>query len=230
MIRVLLVDDQALVRGGFRMIIDDQPDMEVVAEAPDGAHAVDLAARTQPHVVLMDIRMPNMDGIEATRRLTHRDASPKVMILTTFDLDEYVYEALTAGASGFLLKDLPPGELPAAIRVIAGGDALLAPTVTKRLITEFAHHRRSAATTEQLATLSDRELEVLRLVAQGKSNTEIAATMFLGGSTIKTHIGHLLAKLKLRDRVQLAIYAYETRLIQPGDAADQTTTQDTIHP
>jgi DNA-binding NarL/FixJ family response regulator len=230
MIRVLLADDQALVRGGFRMIIDDQPDMEVVAEAPDGAHAVDLAARTQPHVVLMDIRMPNMDGIEATRRLTRESPSPKVLILTTFDLDEYVYDALTAGASGFLLKDLPPAELPSAIRVVAGGDALLAPQVTRRLIEEFARHRSPAAAIELLATLSDRELEVLHLVAQGKSNSEIAATMFLGESTIKTHIGHLLAKLGLRDRVQLAIYAYESRLIRPGDAAAQTASQDSIRP
>jgi DNA-binding NarL/FixJ family response regulator len=218
MIRVVLADDQALVRGGFRMIIDDQPDMEVVGEAPDGAHAVDLAARTQPHVVLMDIRMPNMDGIEATRRLASRGPSPKVIILTTFDLDEYVYDALAAGAGGFLLKDLPPSELPSAIRVVAGGDALLAPSVTRRLIEEFVHHRPADTALERLQqTLSDRELEVLRLVAQGNSNSEIAATLFLGESTIKTHIGHLLAKLGLRDRVQLAIYAYETHLIRPGD-------------
>jgi DNA-binding NarL/FixJ family response regulator len=219
MIRVLLADDQALVRGGFRMIIDDQPDMQVVAEAPDGAHAVDLATRTEPHVVLMDIRMPNMDGIEATRRLTGHTPAPKVLILTTFDLDEYVYDALTAGASGFLLKDLPPTELPSAIRVVARGDALLAPPVTKRLIEQFARHQPPAAATQQLASLSERELEVLRLVAQGKSNAEIAATIYLGQSTIKTHVGHLLAKLELRDRVQLAIYAYESRLIQPGDTA-----------
>jgi DNA-binding NarL/FixJ family response regulator len=228
MIRVLLVDDQALVRGGFRMIIDDQPDMEVVAEAPDGAYAVDLAARTQPHVVLMDIRMPNMDGIEATRRLLRQRPSPKVMILTTFDLDEYVYDALTAGASAFLLKDLPPGELPSAVRVVAGGDALLAPPVTRRLIEEFARHRPPAVAAQQLATLSARELEVLRLVAEGKSNAEIATTMFLGESTIKTHIGHLLAKLELRDRVQLAIYAYESRLIQPGSTAAQAPSGSNI--
>jgi DNA-binding NarL/FixJ family response regulator len=226
MIRVLLADDQALVRGGFRMIIEDQPDMEVVAEAPDGAHAVDLAARTQPHVVLMDIRMPNMDGIEATRRITGLGPAPKVIILTTFDLDEYVYDALAAGASGFLLKDLPPAELPTAIRIVAGGDALLAPTVTRRLIEEFAQHRPPDAALDRLATLSDRELEVLRLVAHGKSNSEIAGTMFLGESTIKTHIGHLLAKLELRDRVQLAIYAYEARLIRPGDSSAQTARRE----
>ena len=223
MIRVLLADDQALVRGGFRMIIDDQPDMEVVAEAPDGTHAVDLGRRTQPHVVLMDIRMPNMDGIEATRRLTRQTPSPRVVILTTFDLDEYVYDALAAGASGFLLKDLPPAELPAAIRVIAAGDALLAPPVTRRLIEQFMRHRPPADTAARLRTLTDRELEVLRLVAQGMSNVEIAAAMFLGESTIKSHVGHLLAKLALRDRVQLAIYAYESRLIRAGDAAAHDT-------
>jgi DNA-binding NarL/FixJ family response regulator len=228
MIRVLLADDQALVRGGFRMIIDDQPDMEVVAEAPDGAHAVDLAARTQPHVVLMDIRMPTMDGIEATRRITSHGPTPKVIILTTFDLDEYVYDALAAGAGGFLLKDLPPVELPSAIRVVARGDALLAPTVTRRLIEEFAHHRPPDTALERLATLSDRELEVLRLVARGNSNSEIAAAMFLGESTIKTHIGHLLAKLELRDRVQLAIYAYEAQVIRPGDTAPRTAGRDDI--
>ena len=224
MIRVLVADDQALVRGGFRMIIDDQPDMQVVAEAPDGIHVLDLAARTRPHVVLMDIRMPNMDGIEATRRLGRQESSPRVLILTTFDLDEYVYDALTAGASGFLLKDLPPAELPSAIRVVAGGDALLAPPVTKRLIEEFARHRPSAAVAEQVASLSDRELEVLHLVAQGKSNAEIAATIFLGESTVKTHVGHLLAKLGLRDRVQLAIYAYESRLVRPGEGTGHSPT------
>jgi DNA-binding NarL/FixJ family response regulator len=218
MIRVLLVDDQALVRGGFRMIVEDQPDMQVVAEAGDGAHAVQLARRTQPHVVLMDIRMPNMDGIEATRRITGQYPSPRVVILTTFDLDEYVYDALAAGASGFLLKDLPPAELSTAIRVVSHGDALLAPSVTRRLIERFARHKPSADAAQRLQTLSDRELEVLRLVAQGKSNAEIAATIFLGESTIKTHIGHLLAKLELRDRVQLAIYAYESGLTQPGAA------------
>ena len=230
MIRVLLADDQALVRGGFRMIIDDQPDMQVVGEAPDGAHAIDLTARTHPHVVLMDIRMPNMGGIEATRAITRQEPAPRVLILTTFDLDEYVYDALTGGASGFLLKDLPPAELPSAIRTVAGGDALLAPPVTKRLIEEFARNRPPAGATEQLAALSDRELEVLRLVAQGKSNSEIAATIFLGESTIKTHIGHLLAKLELRDRVQLAIFAYESRLIRPGDTAADSTNLDDIRP
>ena len=230
MIRVLLADDQALVRGGFRMIVEDQPDMQVVAEAVDGAHAVDLARRTKPHVVLMDIRMPNMDGIEATRRLTGHAPGPRVVILTTFDLDEYVYDALAAGASGFLLKDLPPAELCSAIRVVNHGDALLAPSVTRRLIEQFARQKPSADAAQRLQTLTDRELEVLRLVAQGKSNAEIASTMHLGESTIKTHIGHLLAKLELRDRVQLAIYAYESGLIRPGAPSRQTPVHDGDHP
>jgi DNA-binding NarL/FixJ family response regulator len=222
MIRVLLADDQALVRAGFRMIVDDQPDMQVVAEAGDGEQAIDLARRTQPHVVLMDIRMPNMDGIEASRRLRGQDPSPRVVILTTFDLDEYVYDALLAGASGFLLKDLPPAELVGAIRVIAAGDALLAPSVTRRLIEQFAAGRPSERAARALAALSARELEVLGLISRGLSNAEIAGALVLGESTVKTHIGHLLAKLRLRDRVQLAIYAYESGLTRPGelDAGD----------
>jgi DNA-binding NarL/FixJ family response regulator len=216
-IRVLLADDQALVRAGFRMIIDDQEDMQVVAEASDGAHAVSIARRTQPHVVLMDIRMPNMDGLEATKRLTTQDAPPRVLILTTFDLDEYVYDALAAGASGFLLKDIPPAELATAIRIVASGDALLAPSVTRRLIEQFSQSRPAADAAQMLEALSDRELEVLRLVATGMSNAEIATTLVLGESTIKTHIGSLLSKLALRDRVQLAIYAYESGLSRPGN-------------
>ena len=216
-IRVLLADDQALVRAGFRMIVEDQPDMQVVAEASDGEQAVGLARRTQPHVVLMDIRMPNMDGLEATKRLAAQDSCPRVVILTTFDLDEYVYTALTAGASGFLLKDLPPSELVTAIRVVADGEALLAPSVTRRLIEQFARGRLAAETARSLDALSDRERDVLRLIAQGMSNAEIAATLLLGESTIKTHVGHLLEKLAVRDRVQLAIYAYESGLIRPGD-------------
>jgi DNA-binding NarL/FixJ family response regulator len=216
-IRVLVADDQALVRAGFRMIVEDHEDMQVVAEAGDGAEAIGLAHRTLPHVVLMDIRMPNMDGIEATRRLTAQDSAPRVVILTTFDLDEYVYNALGAGASGFLLKDLPPAELVSAIRVVAQGDALLAPSVTRRLIEQFVRARPAAKAAQLLDGLSDRELEVLRLVAQGMSNAEIAGTLLLGESTIKTHVGHLLDKLGVRDRVQLAIYAYESGLAQPGD-------------
>jgi DNA-binding NarL/FixJ family response regulator len=216
MIRVLLADDQALVRAGFRMIVDDQPDMVVVAEAGDGAQAMQLAHRTHPHVVLMDIRMPNVDGLEATRKVTALEPSPRVVILTTFDLDEYVYNALTAGASGFLLKDLPPSELVASIRVIAAGDALLAPSVTRRLIDEFARSQPAADAAQQLSMLTERERDVLRLIARGHSNPEIAAALLLGESTIKTHVGRLLDKLGLRDRVQLAIYAYESGLSRPG--------------
>jgi DNA-binding NarL/FixJ family response regulator len=216
-IRVLLVDDQALVRAGFRMIVEDQQDMQVVGEASDGAQAVAIARRTLPHAVLMDIRMPNMDGLEATKRLSALESAPRILILTTFDLDEYVYTALAAGASGFLLKDVPPTELVTAIRVVAGGDALLAPSVTRRLIEQFARSRPAAEAAARLDALSERERDVLLLVAQGMSNAEIAATLLLGESTIKTHVGHLLEKLDLRDRVQLAIYAYESGLARPGD-------------
>jgi DNA-binding NarL/FixJ family response regulator len=220
-IRVLLADDQALVRAGFRMIVDDQEDMQVVAEAGDGAQAVGLAGRTDPHVVLMDIRMPNMDGIEATRRLTAAASPPRVVILTTFDLDEYVYNALLAGASGFLLKDLPPAALVSAIRVVAAGDALLAPSVTRRLIEQFTRTRPAVDAAARLELLSQRELEVLRLIAGGMSNAEVARELLLGESTVKTHVGHLLDKLALRDRVQLAIFAYESGLAQPGDSGAQ---------
>jgi DNA-binding NarL/FixJ family response regulator len=216
-IRLLLADDQALVRAGFRMIVEDQQDMQVVGEAGDGAEAVGLAQRVRPHVVLMDIRMPNMDGIEATRRLIAGDEPPRVVILTTFDLDEYVYRALAAGASGFLLKDLPPAELVNAIRAVERGDALLAPSVTRRLIERFARTTPDSEAVKRLEALSDRELDVLRLVAHGMSNSEIAAELLLGESTIKTHVGHLLEKLEVRDRVQLAIYAYESNLRRPGE-------------
>jgi DNA-binding NarL/FixJ family response regulator len=216
-IRVLLVDDQALVRAGFRMIVEDQPDMEVVGEAGDGAQAVQLTSETSPHVVLMDIRMPDVDGIEATRRLAADGPWPHVVILTTFDLDEYVYGALAAGASGFLLKDLPPAELVSAIRVVAGGTALLAPSATRRLIEQFARARAATETALGLRSLSGREVDVLRLIAQGMSNAEIAEALLLGQSTIKTHVGSLLEKLELRDRVQLAIFAYESGLTRPGE-------------
>ena len=218
MIRVLIADDQTLVRAGFRMIIEAQEDMEVVAEAGDGAEAVDVARRTRPHGVLMDIRMPRMDGIEATRRVTTApgDAAPRVVILTTYDLDEYVFDALAAGASGFLLKDVPPEDLVKAIRVTARGDGLLAPSVTRRLIEQFARSRPAAADLRALEELTDREVEVLRLVAQGLSNSEIAGTLFLGESTVKTHVGHILEKLGLRDRVQAVILAYDVGLVQPG--------------
>ena len=218
MIRVLVADDQALVRGSFRLLVDTAPDLEVVGEAATGAEAVEIATREKPDVLLMDIRMPEMDGIEATRRITASGptADVRVLILTTFDLDEYVYAALRAGASGFLLKDTPPADLLAAIRVIAAGDALLAPAITRRLIAEFARRpepgRQPAAT---LDSVTDREREVLTLIARGLSNAEIAGALHVTMATAKTHIGRLLAKLGARDRAQLVIVAYETGLIQP---------------
>jgi len=214
--RVLVADDQALVRAGFRMIIDAQEDMCVVAEANDGREAVELSRRTNPEIVLMDIRMPNVDGIEATRRLGTSGNPPRVIILTTYDLDEYVFDALAAGASGFLLKDVPPEDLVKAIRVTSAGDALLAPSITRRLIEEFSRQRPVAPGTDRLAALTGRELDVLRLMARGMSNAEIAGRLFLGESTVKTHVGHILDKLGLRDRVQAVILAYEAGLIRPG--------------
>jgi len=217
-IRVLVADDQQLVRAGFRMIIDAEPDMRVVAEASDGAEAVELTRSVRPHVVLMDVRMPNLDGIEATRRLCSPVAgsSPRVVILTTYDLDEYVYDALAAGASGFLLKDVPPEDLVKAIRVTAAGEAMLAPSVTRRLIAEFSRQRPTDPLYLDLGDLTEREVDVLRLLAKGMSNAEIAGTLYLGESTVKTHVGHILDKLALRDRVQAAIFAYETGLARPS--------------
>jgi DNA-binding NarL/FixJ family response regulator len=223
-IRVLLADDQALLRAGFRMIIEAQQDIDVVGEAADGAQAVELARRLLPQVVLMDVRMPRMDGIQATGRITAwgpTAATTRVVILTTYDLDEYVYDALTAGASGFLLKDAPPEDLVRAIRVAAAGEALLAPTVTRRLVEQFVRQRpHKSAAAQRLQVLTDRETEVLRLVARGMSNAEIAGTLFLGESTIKTHVGHILDKLALRDRVQAVILAYEAGLVLPGQLED----------
>ena len=219
MIRVLVADDQALVRGSFRLLVDTAPDLEVVGEAATGAEAVEIAAREKPDVLLMDIRMPEMDGIEATRRITASGptADVRVLILTTFDLDEYVYAALRAGASGFLLKDTPPADLLAAIRVIAAGDALLAPAITRRLIAEFARRpepgRPPAATLEGV---TDREREVLTLIARGLSNAEIAQALHVTMATAKTHVSRLLAKLGARDRAQLVMLAYETGLVRPG--------------
>jgi DNA-binding NarL/FixJ family response regulator len=215
-IRVLVADDQALVRGSFRVLIETTSDMVVVGEAATGAEAVELIGLERPDVVLMDIRMPVMDGIEATRLVCHpgADGPPRVLILTTFDLDAYVYEALRAGASGFLLKDSRPADLLAAIRIIAAGDALLAPSVTRRLIEEFA---RSSAPSRlpsgSLALLTERETQVLGLVAKGLSNGEIAEHLVVSGATVKTHIGHLLAKLEARDRAQLVIAAYEGGIV-----------------
>ena len=215
-IRVLVADDQALMRAGFRMILDAQDDLEVVGEAIDGADAVRQFERLAPDVVVMDVRMPTVDGIEATRRLMDRDPPARVLILTTFDLDEYVYEALRAGASGFLLKDRPPEELVTAVRLVANGDALLAPSVTRRLIEEFAR-RKPAPARDDLGELTDREREVLVLIARGLSNAEIARALFVAETTVKTHVGHVLSKLRLRDRAQAVVLAYESGLVQPGD-------------
>ena len=212
--RVLIADDQALVRAGFRMIIDAEEDMRVVGEAADGSEAVEQSRRATPDIVLMDIRMPNMDGIEATRRLTAAGNGARVIILTTYDLDEYVFEALGAGASGFLLKDVPPEDLVRGIRVTAQGEALLAPSVTRRLIEQFASSRPAPGTS--LESLTEREVEVLTLLARGLSNAEIAGKLFVGESTVKTHVGHILEKLGLRDRVQAVIAAYEAGLVKPG--------------
>ena len=220
-IRVLVVDDQELVRSGFCVILDTVDGIEVVGEAGNGEAAVAAVAAHQPDVVLMDIRMPGMDGLEATRLITRQSpAAPKVVMLTTFDLDDYVYEALRAGASGFLLKDSPRHDLIAAVRAAAAGDALLAPSVTRRLIEAFAS--RPPETTpapSRLASLTAREREVLERLARGGSNTEIAAALFVSEATVKTHVGNLLAKLGLRDRVQAVILAYETGMVVPGEQA-----------
>ncbi len=220
MIRVLVADDQALVRAGFRMILEHEDDIDVCGEAADGAAAVQLTKQSRPDVVLMDIRMPGVDGVQATRRITEDPASPaRVLILTTFDLDEYVYSALRAGASGFLLKDVDPPELVAAVRAVARGDALLAPTVTRRLIEQYTRRPLpTGATPESLARLTDREVEILRHVARGSTNAEIAARLYLSPATVKTHVARILGKLDLRDRVQAVVLAYESGLIEPGDA------------
>ena len=214
-VRVLIADDQALVRAGFRMILDAEDDLDVIGEASDGAEAVDKARRLAPDVVLMDIRMPQLDGIAATRRIVALDLQRpvRVLMLTTFDLNEYVYEALRAGASGFLLKDVPPEQLAAGIRVVAQGDALLAPSITKRLIAEFASAAPATATPPKgLDELTARELEVFKLVARGLSNAEIAAELVVSETTVKTHVARVLMKLDLRDRVQAAILAHEAGL------------------
>ncbi|MEU8919591.1 response regulator transcription factor [Kitasatospora sp. NPDC048545] len=226
-IRVIIVDDQAMVRAGFAALLNAQSDIDVVGDAADGAQALEVAGRTHPDVVLMDVRMPVMDGLEAARRLldpatgprggggAHR---PKVLMLTTFDVDDYVYEALRAGASGFLLKDAPPADLIAAVRVVAAGEALLAPSVTRRLIEDFARTRpaRRHDPKVRLNGLTPRETEVLELIARGLSNQEIAAKLVLAEQTVKTHIGRILAKLDLRDRAQAVVLAYESGLVTPG--------------
>jgi DNA-binding NarL/FixJ family response regulator len=209
--RVLVVDDQSMVRAGFRMLLGSQSDIEVVAEASNGLEAVDKAARFRPTVVLMDIRMPELDGLEATRRILAADGTARILILTTFDLDEYVYEALRAGASGFVLKDDPPEQLLAAIRTVAGGEALLSPAITKRVIKQFTRIPRPAPPRE-LEDLTERELDVFRLIARGLSNAEIGEELYISEPTVKTHITHILQKLNLRDRVQAVVLAYETGL------------------
>jgi DNA-binding NarL/FixJ family response regulator len=226
MIRVLIVDDQAMVRAGFRMIVQAESDITVVGEASDGIEAVEAARRCSPHVILMDVRMPRMDGIEAARQIlsgrlgpTPGDGSPRVLMLTTFDLDDYVYAALRAGVSGFMLKDAPAEQLIEAIRVVAAGDALLAPSVTRRLIEDIGRRptRDTSTSVPGVDQLTDRELEVLRLVARGLSNAEIAEQLYLGEATIKTHVGRMLMKLNIRDRVQAVVLAYESGLVTPGE-------------
>jgi len=225
-IRVLLVDDQALVRAGFRMILDAEAEIEVVGEAADGRDAIDQVRSLRPDIVLMDIRMPELDGLEAARRIladgVAGDEPPRILMLTTFDRDEYVYEALRAGASGFLLKDTPPEQLVAAIEVVAAGEALLAPSVTRRVIAEFVKGGGPKAQAEfpRLKDLTARELEVLGLIARGLSNAEIAKTLFVSETTVKTHVARVLMKLGLRDRVQAVVLAYEAGVVTPGEAAD----------
>ena len=216
-IKVLIADDQALVRAGFRMILETDPDVRVVAEADDGAGAVEAALRTRPDIALMDIRMPGMDGLEATRRIMAAPSPPRVLILTTFDLDEYVFDALAAGASGFLLKDVAPEQLLAGIRIIAQGDSLLSPSVTRRLIESFVRDgRQTREPPPVLDELTPRELEILQLVARGLSNSEIAEQLVVSSTTIKTHVARVLMKLALRDRIQAVVFAYENGVIRPG--------------
>jgi len=225
MIRILLVDDQALVRAGFRMILDAEGDIEVVGEASDGREAIDRVRTLLPDVVLMDIRMPELDGLEASRRIladgVAGETPPKILMLTTFDLDEYVYEALRAGASGFLLKDTPPEQLVSAIHVVAAGEALLSPSITRRVISEFVKGTgpKPQAQFPRLQDLTARELEVLGLIARGLSNAEIAKTLFVSETTVKTHVARILMKLGLRDRVQAVVLAYEAGVVTPGDGA-----------
>lgn len=221
-IRILLVDDEPLLRLGFRLVLDSQPDMRVIGEASDGAAAVHQTAEPDPDVVLMDVRMPGTDGIEATKRIVAEHGRSRVLILTTFDLDEYAYAALRVGASGFLLKNAPPQDLLSGIRAVASGDAVVAPSVTRRLLAAMAHrlpdpgNRAHSTTDERLGRLTDREREVLVKLANGMSNAEIAVALHLAEATVKTHIGRLLNKLNLRDRVQAVVFAYQTGLVEPG--------------
>jgi DNA-binding NarL/FixJ family response regulator len=226
MIRVLIADDQALVRTGFRVILNAEPDLEVVGEAADGRETIDAVRTQRPDVVLMDIRMPNLDGIEATRRLAAAAPAPRVLILTTFDLDQYVYEALRAGASGFLLKDASAEELLQAVRVVAAGEALLSPSITRRLIADYARRPPPNERPAALDELTPRELEVLRLIARGLSNRDIARKLVLGDATIKTHVARIFAKLDLHDRTQAVVLAYETGLVTPGESETATSAAD----
>ena len=220
-IRVLVADDQSMVRAGFRMLLSQEHDIEVVAEASNGREAIDKASRFHPTIVLMDIRMPELDGLQATRRILAEDAAARILILTTFDLDEYVYEALRAGASGFVLKDDPPEQLLSAIRTVAGGDALLSPSITKRVIERFARIPQLTPRKE-LQDLTERELDVLRLIARGLSNAEIGEKLYISDTTVKTHITHIFQKLDLRDRVQAVVFAYETGLLEAGAQASSS--------
>jgi DNA-binding NarL/FixJ family response regulator len=221
LIRVLIADDQALVRSGFRMILEARADLEVVGEAENGETAIELARELEPDVVLMDVRMPVLDGVEATRRLLEGGSEARVIILTTFDLDEYVFEALRAGASGFLLKDVQPAQLVEAIRVVASGEALLAPSITRRLLDRFAASLDASLRTPppELDSLTPRELEILRLIAGGLTNAEIASELFVSETTVKTHVSSVLHKLNLRDRVQAVVLAYEAGLVRPGQGS-----------
>ncbi len=225
-IRVLVADDQSMVRAGFRMLLSGEEDIEVVAEASNGLEAVEKAARFQPTIVLMDIRMPELDGIQATRRILGADDGARILILTTFDLDEYVYEALRAGASGFVLKDDPPEQLLAAVRTVAGGDALLSPAITQRVIKQFMRIPQPTPS-KKLDDLTERELDVFRLIAGGLSNVEIGQELYISDTTVKTHITHILQKLNLRDRVQAVVLAYETGLLdtdaRPQSSRDELT-------
>jgi DNA-binding NarL/FixJ family response regulator len=215
-IRVLVADDQPLVRSGFRMILEERDDLELVGEAEDGERAVALARELDPDVILMDVRMPNLDGVEATRRLADANTRARILVLTTFDLDEYVYAAIRAGASGFLLKDVQPADLVDAIRVVAAGNSLFGPAATERLVARFAHRAGPTTPTRALDELTEREREILRLLASGLSNAELAQELHLGETTVKTHVSAVLRKLGVRDRVQAVIAAYDAGLVQPG--------------